>query len=574
MADKDERSDILKWKDRVRAAKQYQERDGRFQNWRRNRDWYRNRYPSQVVSVNLVFSYGRALVPQLYFKAPTILCRPHKQNFVQQSKILEAIDAWLIDHIGLKQQIKMVILDAFLTNVGIIKCGYNTLSTELPAPNEDSTAVVAEMLGAPTSELQEDLDRKKWSYHDHIKPNAPWALRVRPQDVLIPWGFADEHEAPWMAYKVVRPVADVKKDEAYKNTSRLQPNVVPDTGLSGLISPNLVGATSSGEFVELIEIWDKRDGTIRVLSMDHDKWLRDDEHGLEITGFPGVVLRFNPDGEDFWGVPDCEHIAKQVIELNENRTHEIVSKRLANIKGIVDTNTVDDIEIQKAEAGKGGMFIKAKGNAAAAFHQFAFTVPPDLWKVDEVIRRDVRDTLGWSRNQSGEFHPGRKTATEVETVQSAFELRSDERRDQVADMFAELFRDKIHPMIFQHWTEQRTMEVTALGGWYKFTGQEIRADYDVFVVPDSVIPMGRRDEQQLAERMFAALKGDPRIQQRPLYLYMMGAFRELIPDPESLMVPEEEYQKLVQQQQQMALLTQMMHNRGARGAVGAMQGRR
>lgn len=554
--------DLKFWKGEITQAKLYQESESRLQKWKKYRGWYRNKYPPGVVSVNRIFGLGRALVPQLYFKAPTVLVRPRKPQFTQTSKILESVDKWLIDHIGFKAQVKALILDSYIVNIGVGKIGYHSIATELPTPNDETTEAVAELLGTPSEELEEELVNRRWSYHDYVKPDSPWFLRVKPQDLLVPWGFVDEHEAPWVAFRVVRPLEDIKHDPVYHNVRSLQPNVKPDIGAASVISPNLFGNNaSSQEFVELYEIWDKRDGMIHVLSLDHDKWLRHEEHNMDIVGVPGVVLRFNPDGEDFWGISDVEQIHQQQIELNENRTHEIETKRLANVKAIVDTNVVPEAEIAKLEKGKPGPIIRATGSPVGAITQFELRIPPDLFRVDDVIDKDFREIIGFSRNQQGEFEVSRRTATEAQIVRESFMLRADERRDLVADLIAETFRDKIHPLIFQNWGAERTVQVTSLGGWVRFTGEQIRGDYDVEVMADSVLPLSKRQEQEMAVAALNMFRGDPRIKQQELYLQVLQRFRDLVPDPESLLVPEEELQQTLQQQ---ALLQALTAGRGQR----------
>ncbi len=546
--------DLNDWKGEIRRAKLYLEHQGRMEKWRRYRNWYRNVYPSGVVSVNKVFGVGRAIVPQLYFKSPTIVCRARKPMFSQMAKVLEAVDSWLIDHIGFKMQVKQMILDAYQVNVGVGKVGYHSIATELPTPSPETTEAVAEMLGAAPQELEDELQRRRWSYHDYIRPDSPWFLRIRPQDALVPWGYYDEHEVPWMAFRIIRPLEDVKHDPIYHNTSRLAPNVKPDTGTAGVVSPNLFGKEASGDFVEMFEIWDKRDGMVHVLSIDHDKWLRNEDHQMEIHGVPGSILRFNPDGEDFWGVSDVEQIHKQVIELNENRTHEMETKRLANVKGLIDTNIIDEAELTKLEKGKPGPLVRTNGPAQGAFTQFSITVPPDLYRIDDIIDKDIREVIGFSRNQSGEFDVPRRTATEANIVREASLLRSDERRDLVADLIKEVFQDKMHPLIFQNWTQQRTIEVTALGGWIKYTGEQIKGDYDVTVVPDSTLPVSKQQEQQLAIQALQMFNNDPWIKQRRLRERVLETFKEIIPDPSELLLSEEEFQKQQQQQMLMAVL--------------------
>lgn len=541
---------LRNWKDEIRKAKLYQDFQGRLRRWKEYRSWYRNEYAESVVSVNKVFGVGRAMIPQLYFKAPTILVRPRKPQYTQQAKIVEAIDSWLIDHIGFKQQIKYMILDAFIVNIGVGKVGYNSISTELPTPNPETTTAVAEMLGAQPEELNEEMVRRKWSYHDYVRQDCPWFLRARPEDLLVPWGFCDEHEVPWVAFRVIRPVDDVKADPCYSNTDRLEANTKIDATAAGVLSPNLLGhIPGTSEFVELFEIWDKRDGTIRVLSLDHDKWLRNEEHDLELSGSPCTVLRFNPDGVDFWGVSDVEQIRKQVNELNENRTHEIETKRLSNVKGLIDKNQIDDDEIVKLQSGKPGPIIRTNGPPAGMWAEVSTHIPSDFFRIDEVIDKDIREVIGFSRNQAGEFDVPRRTATEANIVQGASQLRVDERRDLVADLIGETFQDKINPLIYQNWTEQRVIEVTELGGWVTYTGEMIRGDYSLSVTPDSVLPLNKKQEQDLALQMFQMFRGDPRVKQLELYKRVMQAFRDLVPSPEQMLEDPALLQQNMQQQQ-------------------------
>lgn len=509
--------------------------------------------------MNRLFGIGRALVPQIYFKAPTILVRPRKPQFEQQAKILESIDAWLVEHIGLKASLKLMILDAFLTNIGVGKVGYHSISTELPTPAADeSLEAVADLVGAPVREVSEELVRRRWSYHDYIRPDTPWFLRVSPQDVLVPPGFIDEHEAPWVAFRVKRPLEDVLADPVYSRSAKR--DLKADARLEveaaeAVLSPQLTAELAEQPFVNLYEIWDKRDGTLAVLNLGHDVWLRPpEEHGLEIVGAPLVVLRFNPDGVDFWGVSDAEQIRQQILELIENRTMELVIKKRLMPKGLLDKNLIDRDQLDRLESGEAMSFVLTNGPPANAFAEFQMRVPPDLYRVDDLIDKDIREIVGFSRNQAAEFDVPRRTATEAEIVREAFLLRADERRDLMADLLAELFRDKIHPMIFQYWSGERVIEVTSLGGWVKFTGAQIRGDYDVLVVPDSTLPVSKRQEQAAAQALFGALRGDPRIRQDQLYARLLTAFRDVVPDPSMLLLDEEEFQRVLARQTQVAML--------------------
>lgn len=547
------KKDTLKdWEEEIKLAKAYQDEAGRLSRWRENRDFYDNKYPDGVISVNKVFSIGRALVPQLYFKSPNILITPRKPGLRQHAKVLEAIDNWLIPHMGLKMQIKQMILDAYLTNVGILKFGYHSIGTELP--NEEQAPEIPTilqqaldmMLGAFGSQKEDEEYEKlrKYSYHDWIKPDSPWALRWPTEDFLVPYGCIDIASAPWCAFRIVRPLEDVKKDPVYAHTKSLKATGKlwdgPNKGSGGVLSPQFRSAVPKVELLEYFEIWDKRDGRIKVLVEGHDYWLRHEEHHLNMDGLPVEIMQFNPNGRDFWGVADVDQIKAQVKEYNETRTLEIMHKRTAITKFLFDENAIDDTELAKFTSGV-QCAVKTKTPPQQAVMALSPSMSRDIFKVGEDIAEDIRDVIGYSRNQVGEFEASRRTATEAAIVQNALQLRSDERRDQVADLIANAFQRKIHPMLFDFWTEERSIDVTAMGGWITYTGSQIRGDYEVSVTADSIVPISRAQRQQTALIAFKELKNDPRIDQNRLYASVLEQYDDVL--PQDLLLPPEQQQQ-------------------------------
>lgn len=548
------------WEEHIRLAKAYQAEHGRLERWKENRDFYDNKYPDGVISVNLVFSIGRALVPQLYFKSPNILVTPRKPRLREQAKILEAIDRWLIPHMGLKYQIKQCILDAYLTNVSILKFGYHSIGSEFPADQTEEEmpsllkqamdaflAPMKAMMGLD-SEAEDEANRKlkKYSYHDWIKPDCPWALRWPTEDFLVPYGTVDIAAAPWCAFRLVRPLEDVQRDPVYSHTRSLKatgklgdPMPGKPTGGS-VLSPQYKDAMPKVPMLEYYELWDKRDGRVKVLVEGHQHWLRNDVHNLNMDGLPVEIMQFNPNGRDFWGVADVDQIKAQVKEYNETRTLEIMHKRTAITKFLFNETAIDDTELAKFTSGQISA-VKMKENPVGNVMPITVSMSRDLYNMSDVIRDDVREVIGYARNQVGEFEASRRTATEAAIVQQALQLRADERRDQVADLLGNAFQRKIHPMLFDFWGEERTIEVTALGGWVEYTGEQIRGDYDVSVTADSIVPLSRAQRQQTALVAFKELKNDPRIDQHRLYGTVLEQYDDVLPG--DLLLPPEQAQQ-------------------------------
>ena len=179
------------------------------------------------------------MIPQIYFKAPTILVRPRPGNPVEYtrrmmaSKILQSADKYLINQMGIKKTLKLATLDSLLYNVGIMKIGYHSVFSEFevgpPAEAQEVLRALAEITGELPSPPEQMTDKERedyiqHSYHDLIQPNMPWALRVSPKDFVVPVGTKSIEEAPWCAFRFVKRLEEMKMSPVYKNKDQLKAN--------------------------------------------------------------------------------------------------------------------------------------------------------------------------------------------------------------------------------------------------------------------------------------------------------------------------------------------------------------
>lgn len=551
---------------RQRAAKEREEK------WTRNYKWFKGEYDKGLIPVNIVFGICRALIPQVYFKAPKVMVRPRPgapQEYTRRmaaAKILESTDTYLINQMGLKKTLKLSILDALLYNVGILKVGYHSVFSEFSvgpsAETQEVLQAVSELTGEPATLPERDEEETeayyKYSYHELVKPDQPWVLRVSPKDFVVPVGTKNIAEAPWCAFRFVKRLDEVKLSPVYKNTKDLRPNATLRIDGENFESPTeyrQTGGQPDDDYVECWEIWDKRDATIRVVADGHDSFLRDEEHELEITGLPVEILQFNPDGDDFWGISHVDAIAPQVAEYCETRTQEMWHRKINNLKILLDKTLLPPEEIAKIEAGNIGGLVLVNGDPSKAAHSFTTSISRDFFKNAEDIFADLKVIIGYNRNQGGEFEQSRRTAEEIKTVRSNNQLRDDELRDIIADLLADLFQNKIHPLLFQNWTDQRFVEVTSVQSqvpWIPFSAAQIRGQYDVTVVPDSTLPLNKEQEKQQALAVYQIFKDDPLIRQDVLRRQTIEKFEGL--DVDQLMKTPQE----LQQEKQASIEEQLM----------------
>jgi len=587
--------DLNKWRQRICNAEAYLRADNRLTAWKEIRDYYSGRLPTAGIKVNMLFAIGRAMVPQIYYKNPTIAAKPSAgvrdlSIARQKAKILAAIDEQLIIQNLLKSQYKLGILDCFRFNIFVLKHGYSSISSELPetAANEDvetagSHPLVDELLSelgmdqASEAEMEIDPKLRKHSYHDLIVSNSPWSLRVPPEDFLVPWGTRNIHEAPWCAFRIRRPLEDVKADPNYekKVTKDLQPNWGQGLQAGQQLQlpygeqPSYPTQFKQYSYLDdgwlvFYEVWDKRSGRVFALALDEgNDFIRNVEHNLPI-GLPVSLMQFNDEGEDFWGPSDADQVLPLVKERNETRTIELEHKKIMLTKLLVQKDAIDKEQRARISSGKVGPVIEVEGKPSEVAFQLNPTISREIFQIDETTRDDIRELIGFSRNSLAEFEASRKTATEVNVVQQNLMLRGDERRDIMGTFISESFRTKVNPMIFTFWNKLRYIELMGMQQPVGYVGSQLVGDYTLTIAADSTLPVSRQVAKSEAMELFRIGNGNPNFNQAELYRYLLEQF-ETAPTDRLLIDPN----VAAQQQLQMLLAMGSMSKPMGGAAAGA-----
>jgi len=512
---------IEKWKNDIELGIKYREKcGGTAAEWRRYREYYRGEFASNIVPVNLIFSFGRSLIPRIYFRNPHVVVTALKPGYEAQARIVEALDNWIIEEIGIKKQIKRMCLHAYLYGTAFGKIGYDSEYGYQPPAREEALYM----------EGLEQLDKKgfRLEYNANVKPGMPWFLATHPIDVVVPWGVDDLKNTPWIAHRFYRTLEDVKQDPRFKNTSNLKATYRIDDGRElGEARKDIYNEAVEND-LNLVELWEIRDykrGEVSVICFDHDKFLYGPEKDdFQIEGLNFESLVFNEDDYSVWGISDVKIIEPQQQEINELRTQMVHHRRIALRKLLVDENKLTDDEIEKMISEDIGAVVKCKGSPSEAVMPFQVSgIPQDLLLHDRQIMQDVREMLGFSRNQLGEFDAStRRTATEARIVQIASQLRTDERRDAVADLLQSVIK-KINQIIFSYWSKPQIMQVVGPMGvqWVEFTGEDIRGEYNIEVSPEEALPVDSRTRRADAVQFYQMFAGNPNIDQRALARWVL-----------------------------------------------------
>ena len=349
-------------------------------------------------------------------------------------------------------------------------------------------------------------------YNDLIKPGTPWVSRVRPEFFMVPYGSGRLAEAPWVARLYIRHLDDVKRDPRLVSTKDLKANAI--TTFDWFREQKLhqkMPDQNYGDFVFLWEIRDLKTGKLMIMQDGHKKFLYNEKDYLQKFGNPYMELTFNYDPITFWGLPDSKYLEDQQLAINEARTIQMETRRIAKLRFMYDENIIDEDEVMKVITEDVGCGIKVNGPPKEAVHIFQPYVSSDFNIDVDAIRKDAREISGFSRNQIGEFEGGRRTATETQIVNMASQIRVSERKDMLADLLVNIV-EKYNQYIFSEWNTQQVEDIIGPDGkryWVSFTHKQIDSKYAFRIDPESGTPISSETRKQEAIMVAQYLQNSP-----------------------------------------------------------------
>ncbi|KKL45990.1 hypothetical protein LCGC14_2350090, partial [marine sediment metagenome] len=425
------RPDTSYWEAQIHAGIEFRRKFAYETEWDKWRAFYRGNWSPGIMPINLFYMYVRSIVPRTYFRDPTVSISPAKpgaENLLF-ARLLERVDNKMLRRMKFKQQMKGVVQDTFLLGTGVPKLGFGGFYSPTVLDDEPGPPLVGQ--GASVE------------YFTGAEDFMPWVSRTPPGNFIVPAGITSFDHARWAIEEFKRPLDDVQRDPRLENTAGLQGSenreVTDAIDLGNIIRPV--------KMVKLYEIHDKATGKVFIYAPDHSKdnkilFFGDDRFLLTYGGFPYFPTVFNDDDEAFWGLPDSKIFEPQQLELNEIKTQIMRHRRISLVKFLIKKKGMKKEEAEKMVSEDVGVvaWIEGQGQIGNIVKEFSASIPPELFVAADIVMQDVREQIGFSRNQFGEFNSrsGDTTATEVNVVKQATEIRIDERRDVIADTVVDI----------------------------------------------------------------------------------------------------------------------------------------
>ena len=513
------KADIEDWRDEVEQGIRYKETYGNSKRWSVYRDYGRGKFGGYtgsaqgILPYNITYGMKRALIPNIYFRNPYILVSPRYQpGYQMHSKIVEAVDNWMLEEIGIKQTMKTAVHDCYYTNRGILKVGYDGSMAGRNGAPPGIVQKLAELLGTASTQMGKK-GGERVEYDVNVKPGMPWVSRVMADYFVVPFGVRTLEDCEWCDHVIIRKLKDVKNDPKYKNTAELEGTHLEMVTKGYQTADFYKEMGKCADLVEIHEIRDFKRKEIKAFVPGYDKWLRPPEEDLlQVEGLPFVDFTFNEDCEYYWGPSDVQIIEPQQLELNEARTQAMYHRRIALLKFLYEDGAIDDGEVAKMLSDVVGPGIKVKGNPNLVAAILQPHIPPDLTQWTELIRSDVRELMMTSKQSAGEAPPGRRTKFEMQVVTSGREIGMDERRDIIADCLIKMTR-KLNQVIFNMWDAEKVAQVVGYDGaryWVAYSAKGIKGEYTLKVDVESMTPQTKAMKKQELIQIIQALAKNPR----------------------------------------------------------------
>jgi len=239
----------------------------------------------------------------------------------------------------------------------------------------------------------------------------------------------------------------------------------------------------------------------------------------QVCGLPLDLLIFNKGLRSIWGAPDAKIIETQQREGDESRRDGRLQSRAANIKAFYDDELLDEDAIQQYLTTEAMGCIPVSVPTDKKLGDVILLVQPHVqmerFEYQKHLFLDAQHELGYGPNQLGNFAPGRRTAREVQTVETHSQLRSDARRTKLAGLIGKAFT-KLNTYLSMYWTTPQVHQIVGLDGaiyWVQANAADFNQAPDQLytkVNVESLTPVSRETRRrEMAEVMSLLAKFAP-----------------------------------------------------------------
>lgn len=503
--EKEKKVSPREWMKRINRAKKFRDQVKDKQHWDQIQEEYEGEYKIAGTTIkyppiNIVFGYVDTGISKLYFKDPYISVNAKSGKYVNRAPLVEKVINYLVRELGIKKEIEKVLRDTLMVGHGWLKFGYS-------------------------GEIQEEEQKEGQTseeINEFIKDGEAFVIHVPYEDILFDVTLCKDppYDCRWIAHRIVKPLEAFKNSKLYKNTDGLESNISALDMSGQKIEKEL--HDSDLEMFEAWEIHDKDSDQVLVVADKTDKFLREDDNGLEMEGLPFSMLKFNPIPKKPYPLSDIFIIEPQILERIKLRGAQLNHIKRWSRQLSIEKGSMSKEEMEKFSMGvDGGVTQREKGTAPPSPIQYA-PLQDEIFVLDDLIQKDMDTEIGQNDvDRGGQARTKTKTKYELQEQQQGIAGRTAKRQDKLEDFLEEVFR-KVLQLVKQFQTTEKYVAITGMTpqemmeklgvgidmmapGGVMFDKDDIQGEFDVEVKAGSTLPMNKANKIRVLEGLLEVL---------------------------------------------------------------------
>lgn len=532
------------WQGRVKAARRFQERIGNppcgannVSRWEQNIKALAGDFntPQELgpegIDVNMVRASAKTKLPPLTLVRPKISVNPTVARYKDQNNVRNAekvsteLNYWFRE-LKIRREVRKAIIDAQSTNCGYIYLGM----TDKKADAYDAAD-----------------NRREWV--PEVKFKQPFVRRIAPHNVLVPEGYWDLEECPWVDIIFRKPLKQVAAKfgidpDDIPTTERFDDGrEVSDTMLKTYMD------TEDAKYVEVHNVWCKETKKVYIFVLDMEDYLEEPaKWPVEVEGFPLEHYRPEDISDQYYGTPPTTYIMPQQKELNAARTS--LRKRFNKSKSVVFASASIGPEVKENyRKAQDGEMIDTGTDEDIRKHLYIDPgLPMDAHSLAyaQVAKADLIEGDGLSAEQRGAGDQNVDSATASANIQRNSNIRSADQADAVRTLYLNIAR-KLWMMIARgpEVSVVRRVEGPIEGAFaeMRYSTKELQGEYQFEMDFSAKIPDTDVEKIQKAMLRYKLFRMDPLVDPKQLVLDVYISQGELNPEQKLtfLRSPDEEH---------------------------------
>lgn len=238
-----------------------------------------------------------------------------------------------------------------------------------------------------------------------------------------------------------------------------------------------------------------------------------------LVGFPILICTIRDLADSPFPEADSAFVNSGVKELNTFRRQSIKMRDASIGKYLYDVGKIDEPDLNKLKNGDVGDWIGVASGSLAQGSQ-AVIVPvqqahsaPDDFRSQELLTRDIDETLGIGSTQSGSPEATVRSATEISAVQTAVAGRNKKEQARVIDHFLDGVR-ALDSLLMRYTTQDEWVHYTGQDGARRiqmWNGKLIAGRFLYDIAPDSQLDVDTAQDRQQNLNFYNLTAQDPMV---------------------------------------------------------------